>query len=429
MALTLDLSISTQTAYSSGSSGLVPLRATASPYAGSPVGALPGMVGNLVMDSTTGHLWACTSSGSSGSTVWEPVIVDSQLTDGSLSPTFKALAVTGAATVGGNLSYLPYVIAPTASQTLPNNQKVICQTGALTADITLTTGSPPVGGEAIIYGSAAAYTTTVSTGVTSGSPYIEMPDGSQVYSYVIPASSPTAGIRLVWDGTNYRAKTFGPTIVANASAANQAVALEQLFIGNRKAVFTANGTWTVPSYVSTIWVSGCAGGGGGGGGAFSVSGGNGGGAGQSTIKQAISVTGGHSLSITIGGGGANGGTGNTAGTAGGNTVLGDSTASTTLLTLAGGGGGSAGGSGSSTTNAANSAGASGYPAGGNGAIINGYSYGGSGGSSPFGGGGAASQSIGQGTAQNASGYGSGGGGGGGAVDGGNGAPGFFVIEW
>ena len=98
MALTLDLSISTQTAYSSGSSGLVPLRATASPYAGSPVGALPGMVGNLVMDSTTGHLWACTSSGSSGSTVWEPVIVDSQLTDNSLSPTFKALAVTGADT-------------------------------------------------------------------------------------------------------------------------------------------------------------------------------------------------------------------------------------------------------------------------------------------------------------------------------------------
>ena len=82
------------------------------------------------------------------------------------------LDVTGNATVGGNLSYLPYVIAPKASQTLPNNQKVICQTGALTADITLTTGSPPVGGEAIIYGSAAAYTTTVSTGVTSGSPYI-----------------------------------------------------------------------------------------------------------------------------------------------------------------------------------------------------------------------------------------------------------------
>ena len=134
-----------------------------------------------------------------------------------------ALNVTGAATVGGNLSYLPYVLAPTASQTLPNNQKVICQTGALTADITLTTGSPPVGGEAIIFGSAAAYTTTVSTGVTSGSPYIEMPDGSQVYSYVIPASSPGAGIRIVWDGTNYRATTFGKTIVAPGTANNEAV--------------------------------------------------------------------------------------------------------------------------------------------------------------------------------------------------------------
>ena len=54
-----------------------------------------------------------------------------------------------------------------------------------------------------------------------------MPDGSQVYSYVIPASSPGAGIRLDFDGTNYRAKTFGPTIVASATADNQAVNLGQ----------------------------------------------------------------------------------------------------------------------------------------------------------------------------------------------------------
>ena len=320
-------------------------------------------------------------------------------------------------------------LGPTASETitLGNTLRTVVQPNiTAAATITLEPGSV-VGQEITVFGSA--YALTVQSNVTSGNPFFYYADGSTNYSWTIGTNDTSQGITLVWDATNWRARTFGQEVVAPATQNNAAPQLSQLFIANRKAVFTANGTWTVPSYVSTIWVSGCAGGGGGGGGAAAVSGGNGGGAGQSTIKQAISVTGGHSLSITIGGGGANGGTGNTAGTAGGNTVLGDSTASTTLLTLAGGGGGNAGGGGSDTTNAANSAGASGYPAGGNGAIIDGYSCGGSGGSTPFGGGGAASWGNGQGTAQNASGYGSGGGGGGGAAAGGNGAPGFLVIEW
>ena len=105
----------------------------------------------------------------------------------------------------------PGTHSPVSSETLPVTLGTLKVTpGTLTEDITLTTpnaGDP--GSETTIYGSASAYTTTVSTGVTSGSPYIELPDGSQVYSYVIPASSPTAGIRLVWDGTNYRATSFG----------------------------------------------------------------------------------------------------------------------------------------------------------------------------------------------------------------------------
>ena len=206
MALTLQISDSTQTPYSSGASGLVPLRGTASSYAGSPVGEVAGMAGNLVMDNTTGNLWLCTTEGSSGTAVWERMA-----------------------------AYNPVVIAPTASETLPVGTRVIVMPPALTADITLTTGSPPVGGEAIIYGSAAAYTTTVASPVTSGSPYIEMPDGSQVYSYVIPASSPGAGIRIVWDGTNYRATTFGTTIVAPATASNEAVQLGQWTYGGTAA--------------------------------------------------------------------------------------------------------------------------------------------------------------------------------------------------
>ena len=207
MALTLQISDSTQTPYSSGASGLVPLRGTASSYAGSPVGEVAGMAGNLVMDNTTGNLWLCTTEGSSGTAVWERMA-----------------------------AYNPVVIAPAASETLPVGTRVIVMPPALTADITLTTpNAGNEGDELLVFGSAAAYTTTVSTGVTSGSPYIEMPDGSQVYSYVIPASSPGAGIRIVWDGTNYRATTFGQTIVALATASNQAPQLGQWTFGGNAA--------------------------------------------------------------------------------------------------------------------------------------------------------------------------------------------------
>jgi hypothetical protein len=102
-------------------------------------------------------------------------------------------------------------LVPAGSFTLPaGNSPTLILTDSITADSTFTLPAAPLAGTGFtVFGSAAAYTTTVSTGVTTGSPYIEMPDGSQVYSYVIPASSPGAGIRIVWDGTNYRATMFG----------------------------------------------------------------------------------------------------------------------------------------------------------------------------------------------------------------------------
>ena len=144
MALTLQISDSTQTPYSSGASGLVPLRGTASSYAGSPVGEVAGMAGNLVMDNTTGNLWLCTTEGSSGTAVWERMA-----------------------------AYNPVVIAPTASETLPVGTRVIVMPPALTADITLTTpNAGNEGDELLVFGSDSAYTVEVSTGVTTGSPYI-----------------------------------------------------------------------------------------------------------------------------------------------------------------------------------------------------------------------------------------------------------------
>ena len=475
MPIILKVDPNTGTIYTDNGTTTTPTTGTCLVMSGSPIGAIPGVQGNLALDSTSGQVYLCTVTGSTAATAtWIAAfsqnnqpnnfadtqtmaaldVTGNATVGGTLGVTGAAtlsdtLDVTGNATVGGNLSYLPYVIAPTASQTLPNNQKVICQTGALTADITLTTGSPPVGGEAIIYGSAAAYTTTVSTGVTSGSPYIEMPDGSQVYSYAIPASSPGAGIRIVWDGTNYRGFTFGQTIVASATAPNQAVALVQLFIGNRKAVFTANGTYTVPADVTQIWVSGVGGGGGGGSGGTSTttaggSGGGGGGSGQSVLRTPIAVAAGNSLSISVGAAGAGGaapaatsGTNGNAGAAGGPTTLTNTTTGTTLLTL---NGGSGGGGGSSSSGGA--LGGAGWPNGGMGGDGSYMSYGGQGASNPFGGGGCSPRGA-LGTATGYSGQaaannGAGGSGGGATYAatavvageaGGPGSAGLLIIEW
>ena len=336
--------------------------------------------------------------------------------------------------------------SPVASETLPAVNRLVVTPGTLTAAIDLTLNDQSAAGSSVTaFGSAAAYDVTVQSPVTTGSPYIELPDGSQVYSWVIPASSPTQGIGLIWDGTNWRARTFGQEVVAPATQNNAAVNLGQLFIGNRKAVFTANGTYTVPAGVTTLWVSGCAGGGGGGSAGTSTTtagggGGGGGGAGQSVLRTAIAVAAGDSLSITVGAGSAGGaappatsGTNGNNGAAGGNTVLTNTTAATTLLTLTGGGAGAGGGGGT---------GGGGYPNGGDGGDGSYMSYGGQGASNPFGGGGCSPRgAVGTNTGyagMNAAGNGAGGSGGAGTyaasavvagLAGGNGSAGLLIIEW
>ena len=150
-------------------------------------------------------------------------------------------------------------LVPAGSFTLPaGTSRTLVLTDSITADSTFTLPAAPLAGTGFtVFGSAAAYTTTVASPVTSGSPYIEMPDGSQVYSYVIPASSPGAGIRLDFDGANYRATTFGQTVVAPATANNEAVQLGQVanvaplsaFASNASATSVAvtTGTLTAPS--------------------------------------------------------------------------------------------------------------------------------------------------------------------------------------
>lgn len=219
-------------------------------------------------------------------------------------------------------------------------------------------------------------------------------------------------------------------------------------IGNLqgKQKFPGVGSFTVPTGVSLIYLSGCAGGGGGGAGggggnngAFGA-GGGGGGAGQSIFREPYAVTPGQVINITIGAGGAAGvpasaTTGGNGG-AGGNTVIGS------LVTLNGGVGGSGGLSSGSVAPGGNPG--SGYPYGGfggDGSLNVATAYGGSGGSCPFGGGGnsgraATTDGVG---ATAASGYGAGGAGGGGHYGnvsplyaggaGSAGMPGVVFIEW
>lgn len=213
------------------------------------------------------------------------------------------------------------------------------------------------------------------------------------------------------------------------------------------ARFTRSGSFTVPEGISTLYVSGCAGGGGGAGGLANVTQGlapgcsGGGGAGEAAIEQSLTVMPGQTLAITIGMGGQGGVGGEpdalqaTRGSNGGDTVVG------ALLTLKGGTGGAL------AEGLGGGRGGAGYPRGGSGSDgspgpVNGWGgISGAGASGPFGGGGGAVRSfihnVGSEIEGNPGfGFGAAGSGGGAPYNvigpgtpGGNGAPGFLTIRW
>ncbi|MBU9380631.1 phage tail protein [Burkholderia gladioli] len=233
-------------------------------------------------------------------------------------------------------------------------------------------------------------------------------------------------------------------VFAAAAATNpsQVVTLGQLRQIKTIAVFTSNGSFTVPAGVFGIWITATAGGGGGGAGGNTTGlsslvgggGGGGGGAGQFLIRAFFAVTPGQVISITVGAGGFGGVAGGATATAGGNTVIG------TLATLTGGNPGATGAT--ATVNSTGGGGiggngGAGSPAGNDGSDGNYAGNGGAGGSSPLGGGGAggrAAQLAGRPGSSAAPGGGGGGGGGcygTGAGTAGNGGPGgqsYVLIE-
>ena len=167
-------------------------------------------------------------------------------------------ATAAAATSSTNL--IPYgqafqLLQPAASEsiTLGNTLHTVVQpSDGITADITLTLEPGSVVGQSVIfYGAGSASgSVTIQSNVTTGSPALVYPDNSANYSWTIPTGTSVQGIILTWDGTNWRARTFGQEVVAPATQNNAAVQLGQVINGTPAVGAQANST-TATSLTAT----------------------------------------------------------------------------------------------------------------------------------------------------------------------------------
>ncbi len=135
----------------------------------------------------------------------------------------RCVPTAGTAPVLGETLHQPDVNETYTPYTL----RTVIMPASLSEDITITIEpGTTVGQKIIAYG--GNYAVTYQSNVTSGSPSFVMPDGSSVFSWTVPANEYGQGIELDWDGTNWRAATFGQTVVAPAASNNQAVQLGQV---------------------------------------------------------------------------------------------------------------------------------------------------------------------------------------------------------
>ena len=162
-------------------------------------------------------------------------------------------AATLSSVAGGTLAATTYYVKTTfvtaeGQETLPSTEQSIAvvaddlltvvnasATGTQAATWNLyvgtTSGGETLQASGLVLGATwteatTGITTTGNTPPTTQNGYIITPDGTQQTSYTL-AESDVAGMYVESDGANYRAKTFGPTIVAPATATNEAVNLGQ----------------------------------------------------------------------------------------------------------------------------------------------------------------------------------------------------------
>lgn len=117
------------------------------------------------------------------------------------------------------------LLTPSASGniTLTALRTIVAPTA--TAAITLTMQPGTVAGqECEIVGTS--YGVTVQSNVASGNPLFTFPDNSNEYSFTLSGYGTV--LILVWDGLNWRVRTFGQMVVGTPSAQNQAAPLSYL---------------------------------------------------------------------------------------------------------------------------------------------------------------------------------------------------------
>ena len=125
------------------------------------------------------------------------------------------------------------LLTPSASGniTLTALRTIVVPTATSAITLTMQPGTI-VGQECQIEGTS--YGVTVQSNVSSGSPLFTFPDNTNGYSFILSGFG--AEIVLKWDGTNWRVRTVGQTVVADPSANNEAVPL-----GYAEANFAARG--------------------------------------------------------------------------------------------------------------------------------------------------------------------------------------------
>ena len=247
------------------------------------------------------------SSASSGQTIFTsgaitltlPSPTEAGINDLIRANTGGAVTVTtgvippGAATLGsvagGSLAATTYYVKTTfttaeGQETLPSAEQSI----AVAADDLLTVVNASATGTtaatwSVYVGTTAGGETLQASGLTLGATWTEptggitttgnavptsqggliiLPDGSTQTSYTIAAGS--GGMFAESDGTNYRAQTFGGTVVAPATANNEAVNLGQVAnvapVGASASADNTTVTATTPTFVAPcngnllIWV-------------------------------------------------------------------------------------------------------------------------------------------------------------------------------
>lgn len=117
------------------------------------------------------------------------------------------------------------LLTPSASGniTLTALRTIVVPTATSAITLTMQPGTI-VGQECQIVGTSAGV--TVQSNVSSGSPLFTLPDNTNVYSFTLSGYGDV--LVLVWDGLNWRARTFGQMVVGAPEAVNQAAPLSYL---------------------------------------------------------------------------------------------------------------------------------------------------------------------------------------------------------